>query len=130
MLTAIGGYTELLAASFDAEDPRAADVEQIRKASDHAAALTRQLLAFSRKQVLLPQRLDVNLVVRDLEQMLLRTIGAGVRVETALDEGLAPVEVDPDQLARVVMNLALNARDAMPDGGDLTIATATVERDG
>ena len=130
MLTAIGGYTELLAASFDGEDPRAADVEQIRKASDHAAALTRQLLAFSRKQVLLPQRLDVNLVVRDLEQMLLRTIGADVRVETALDETLAPVEVDPDQLARVVMNLALNARDAMPDGGDLTIATATVERDG
>ena len=129
MLTAIGGYTELLASSFAEGDPRADDVEQIRKASDHAAALTRQLLAFSRKQVLLPQRLDVNHAVRELEQMLLRTIGAGISVETALDAEVSPVDVDPDQLARVVLNVALNARDAMPDGGTLRIATAAVERD-
>jgi two-component system, cell cycle sensor histidine kinase and response regulator CckA len=129
MLTAIGGYTELLASSFTAGDPRADDVDQIRKASDHAAALTRQLLAFGRKQMLMPQRLDVNDVVRELERMLLRTIGADVRLETQLDDAVAPVEADPDQLARVVLNIALNARDAMPDGGDLRIATANVERD-
>jgi two-component system, cell cycle sensor histidine kinase and response regulator CckA len=129
MLTAIGGYAELLASSFDEGDPRADDLEQIRRASDHAAALTRQLLAFSRKQVLLPQRLDVNSVVRDLERMLHRTIGADVEVVTELDDAVAPVEADPDQLARVVLNIALNARDAMPDGGELRIATANVRRD-
>ncbi|MDQ3066088.1 MAG: PAS domain S-box protein, partial [Actinomycetota bacterium] len=78
MLTAISGYAELLACSFDEGDPRAEDIDQVRKAAAHAAALTRQLLTFSRKQVLLPQRLDVNDVVRDLESMLARTIGAEV----------------------------------------------------
>ena len=123
MLTAIGGYADLLALSFDADDSRADDVEQIRKAGAHAAALTRQLLAFSRKQVLRPQRIDVNEVVRDLETMLTRTIGAEVQFETSFGEGLEPVEADPDQLAQVVLNIALNARDAMPHGGSLTIAT-------
>ena len=86
MLTAISGYAELLAYSFDEGDPRAEDVDQIRKAAAHAAALTRQLLAFSRKQVLLPQRLDVNDVVRDLEPMLARTIGAEVGAEDVARE--------------------------------------------
>ena len=127
MLTAISGYAELLAYSFDEGDSRADDVDQIRKAAAHAAALTRQLLTFSRKQVLLPQRLDVNDVVRDLETMLARTIGAEVELRTSLADGLAFVETDPDQLAQVVLNMAINGRDAMPDGGILTISTSLVD---
>ena len=99
------------------------------KAAAHAAALTRQLLAFSSKQVLLPQRLDVNGVVRGLESMLARTLGGDVELTTSLAETLAPVETDPDQLAQVVVNMALNGRDAMPDGGRLTITTSDVQRD-
>ena len=127
MLTAISGYAELLACSFDDGDARADDVDQIRKAAAHAAALTRQLLAFSRKQVLLPQRLDVNDVVHDLKGMLARTIGAEVELQTSLGDGLSHVETDPDQLAQIVVNMALNGRDAMPDGGVLTISTGTVD---
>jgi len=129
MLTAISGYAELLAMSFDEDDPRADDVDQVRKATAHAAALTRQLLTFSRKQVLLPQRLDVNDVVRDLEPMLARTIGAEVELRTSLTEGPAFVETDPDQLAQIVLNMAINGRDAMPNGGVLTISTNTVDSD-
>ena len=127
MLTAISGYADLLAHSFEPDDPRADDVEQIRKAAGHAAALTRQLLAFSRRQVLRPQRIDVNDVVRDLESMLRRTIGADLELETSLEAGLDPVEADPDQLAQVVLNMALNGRDAMPLGGNLTIATRSID---
>ena len=127
MLTAITGYAELLMMSFDEDDTRAGDVNQIQKAASHATALTRQLLAFSRKQVLLPQRLDVNDVVRNLEPMLARTIGAEVELKTSLEDGLALVETDPDQLAQIVVNMAINARDAMPDGGVLTISTMTVD---
>jgi two-component system, cell cycle sensor histidine kinase and response regulator CckA len=130
MLTAISGYADLLALSFEGEnDPRVDDVEQIRKAAAHAAGLTRQLLAFGRKQVLRPQRLDVNDVVRALERMLARTIGAEVELETSLGENLAHVETDPDQLVQVILNIALNARDAMPGGGRLRLATAMVECD-
>ncbi len=127
MLTGISGYADLLAHSFDAGDPRVEDVEQIRKAAAHAAALTRQLLAFGRKQMLRPQRLDVNDVVRDLEKMLTRTIGCEVELEVSLADGLAPVESDPDQLVQVILNIALNGRDAMPHGGRLTLATRSVE---
>ena len=129
MLTAITGYAELLAYSFEEGDPRADDVEQVRKAAGHAAALTRQLLAFSRKQVLLPQRLDVNEVVRGLESMLGRTLGAEVELTTSFARTLSAVETDADQLAQVVVNVALNGRDAMPAGGSLTIATSDVSRD-
>jgi len=131
MLTAISGYADLLALSFDGvDDPRAADVEQIRKAAAHAAGLTRQLLAFGRKQVLQAERLDVNDVVRGLEQMLIRTIGAEIELETSLAEDVAAVETDPDQLVQVILNIALNGRDAMPDGGRLRLATGTLECDG
>jgi PAS domain S-box-containing protein len=129
MLTAITGYAELLAYSFDESDPRAQDVDQVLKAASHAAALTRQLLAFSRKQVLLPQRLDVNDVVRGVQSMLARTLGAEVQLTTSLAETVSPVETDPDQLAQVVLNVALNGRDAMPAGGRLTIVTSDVELD-
>ena len=130
MLTAITGYAELLAHSFDEGDARAEDVGQIQKAAGHAAALTRQLLAFSRKQVLLPQRVDVNDVLHGLECMLARTLGAEVELTTSFADTLAAVETDPDQLAQVVLNFALNGRDAMPAGGCLTIATSEVELEG
>ncbi len=129
MLTAIGGYADLLALSFDEGDARADDVEQIQKASAHAGALTRQLLSFSRKQVLQPQLLDVNDVVRELEAMLTRTIGGEIELTTSLTPELPPIEADPDQLAQVVLNISLNGRDAMPDGGVLTITTGLVEID-
>ena len=127
MLTAITGYAELLGYSFEEGDSRLEDVGELKRAAAHAAGLTRQLLAFSRKQMLLPQRLDANVVVSDLEPMLRRTIGGQITVSTELEEGVLPVEADPDQLAQVVLNIALNARDAMPDGGSLTITTSTVE---
>jgi len=127
MLTAISGYAELLRLSFDDGDPRLQDVDELKRAADHAAALTRQLLAFSRKQVLLPQRLDANEIVSELGRMLCRTIGEHIELETVLEPRLAHVEVDRDQLAQVVLNIALNARDAMPHGGRLTIATRAVE---
>ena len=131
MLTAISGYADLLALSFEGEDdPRADDVQQIRKAAAHAAGLTRQLLAFGRKQVLCPERLDVNDVVRNLESMLARTIGGEVELETVLAENLAQVETDPDQLVQVILNIALNGRDAMPGGGRLRLATGSVESNG
>ena len=131
MLTAISGYADLLALSFeDGDDPRADDVQQIRKAAAHAAGLTRQLLAFGRRQVLCTERLDVNDVVRNLESMLARTIGGEVELETVLAENLAQVETDPDQLVQVILNIALNGRDAMPGGGRLRLATGSVESNG
>jgi len=125
MLTAISGYAELLGYSFEDDDPRLEDLGELKRAATHAASLTRQLLAFSRKELLLPRRLDANVVVRELETMLRRTIGE--QIELALElEPLLDVEADPDQLAQVVLNITLNARDAMPDGGLLTISTANV----
>ena len=127
MLTAITGYAELIGYSFEEGDARLDDIGELKRAAAHAAGLTRQLLAFSRKQMLLPQRLDANEVVSDLEPMLRRTIGEQITVRTELEERVLPVEADPDQLAQVVLNIALNARDAMPDGGSLTITTSSVE---
>ncbi len=125
MLTAITGYAELLGYSFDEGDPRLEDVAELKHAANHAANLTRQLLAFSRKQMLLPQRLDVNEILSELEPFLCRTLGEEIAVSIRLDPGLAAVEADPDQLTQVVLNIALNARDAMPGGGRLRISTAT-----
>ncbi len=127
MLTAINGYAELLGMSFEPGDTRQGDIDELKRAAGHAAALTRQLLAFSRKQVLLPQLLDANEIVSELELMLHRTIGEQIELETVLEPRLAEVEADRDQLAQVVLNIALNARDAMPDGGRLRIATRHVE---
>jgi len=102
-------------------------LEEIRKAARRAAALTSQLLAFSRKQVLAPRVLDLNAAVADLERMLHRLIGEDVELTTELDPGLAPIKVDPGQLEQVILNLAVNARDAMPEGGRLTLATRLEE---
>ncbi len=129
LLTVILGYGGALGAKV-AHDPEAArDLEQMLLAGERAVTLTRQLLAFSRREVLQPRLLDVNAVVRDIEGMLRRLIGEDVELATALAVDAGTVSADPGQIEQVLFNLAINARDAMPDGGRLTIETAAVELD-
>jgi two-component system cell cycle sensor histidine kinase/response regulator CckA len=130
LLTAILGYTELLLLRLDPQDPLRLDVAEIKAAADRAAALTRQLLAFSRKQVLQPKILDLNGVVRGVEKILRRLLGEDVSVVTTLAEPLPPLQADPGQLEQILLNLAVNARDAMPHGGTLTLRTAAITRVG
>jgi len=125
LLTAITGYTDLLFIRLPGDIGKR-ELSEIRKASDRAASLTRQLLAFSRQQVLQPKVISVNEVVGNLTSMLSRLIGEDVELVTGLGEGLGRVKADPFQLEQVLMNLAVNARDAMPRGGKLTIETANV----
>ncbi len=129
LLMTIKGCSELLLGGLDQSDPRCEEVEEIRKAAERATALTRQLLAFGRRQVLQPQVLDLNEVVANMDRMLQRLIGEDIQLLTVLDSGLWPVKVDPGQIEQVIMNLAVNARDAMPGGGKLTIETANVVLD-
>ena len=129
VLTAIGGYAELVREDLPGEDARRHDVEEILRATERAATLTRQLLAFSRRQVLAPRVLDLNGVVAGVDNMLRRLIGADVELRTALGPVLGAVRADPGQLEQVIMNLVVNARDAMPRGGKLTIETANAELD-
>src|SRR5205085_771086 len=126
LLTAINGYSDLTLRRLAAEDPLRRNVEEVRKAGERAAALTRQLLAFSRKQVLQPVALDLNALVSDMEKMLRRLIGEDVELRTALAPDLGSIKADPGQVEQVIMNLAVNARDAMPRGGKLTIETREV----
>ncbi len=126
LLTAILGYGELLLHGLDDHDPLHQDVEQIMKAGQRAASLTRQLLAFSRLQALQPQVLDLNATVADMGKMLRRLIGEDIDLVTVLGPGLERVKVDPGRIEQVIMNLAVNARDAMPQGGRLTIKTENV----
>ncbi|MFZ5853050.1 MAG: response regulator [Chloroflexota bacterium] len=129
LLTAISGYAQLLAHDLDPADERRADVEQILDASDRAARLVRQLLAFSRRQVLRPAIIDLNAIVRGIDALFRPLIGETITFTLALDQQLGSVRADPSQLEQVVMNLVTNARDAMPSGGRLTIETANVELD-
>jgi two-component system, cell cycle sensor histidine kinase and response regulator CckA len=129
LLTVILGYCELLLADDDADDARQLAIGEIQKAGESAARLTRQLLAFSRKQIIEPTVLDVNVVVSSMQAMLRRLIGEEVNVVLALRPRLAPVTADRGQIEQIVMNLAMNARDAMPTGGTLTIETANVQFD-
>jgi signal transduction histidine kinase len=129
LLTAIIGYTDLVAERLDQAEPIAHDVSEIRKAADRAAALTRQLLAFSRKQFLSPEVLDLNEIVSGMLPMLPRVIGEHIETTTRLAPELPNVKADPSQMEQVLVNLVLNARDAMPAGGHLTIETASVELD-
>ncbi len=129
ILTAITGYADLLLEDLAATDPRRQDADEIHKAADRAAGLTRQLLAFSRQQVLQPTVLEVNKLVSDLEKMLRRLLGEDVELSTRLAPTTGRVKADPGQLEQVVMNLAVNARDAMPSGGKLTLETANVDLD-
>jgi signal transduction histidine kinase len=127
LLTAIVGYTDLVAERLDPEDLTARDVREIRKAADRASSLTRQLLAFSRKQFLRPEAMDLNEAVTGILQMLPRVIGEHVQTVTKLAPSLGRIHADPSQIEQVIVNLVLNARDAMPGGGIVTIETANVE---
>jgi signal transduction histidine kinase/ActR/RegA family two-component response regulator len=123
IVQAIGGYSELLQESLGADDPRRHTVDEILRAGDRAAALTRQLLAFSRQQVMQPRVLDLNDVVGTVESLLRRLIGEDVTLVATLSPELWAVRADPTQLEQVLMNLVVNARDAMPAGGTITIET-------
>src|SRR5262249_25931202 len=114
---------------FNNGDPLRECVVQISKAAERASTLTRQLLVFSRKQVLAPRVLDLNTVVIDMHKMLERLISEDIHLRTSLAKVLPPVKVDPGQIEQVIMNLAVNARDAMPNGGELIIETACKELD-
>ena len=129
LLTAIIGYTDLVTERIDPNDQIGRDVAEIRKAADRGAALTRQLLAFSRKQFLNPTILDLNETVSGLLQMLPRVIGEHIKTTVNLAGDLARVEADASQMEQVLVNLVLNARDAMPSGGHLTIETANAPLD-
>lgn len=130
ILTVIAGYTGLLLSQHpDSRDPQYKDIEQIRQAVERAASLTRQLLAFSRKQPLQPEVLDLNRIVANIERILRRLIGEDIELRTALNPALGRVKADPGQLEQIIMNLAANARDAMPYGGILTIETANIDLD-
>jgi two-component system cell cycle sensor histidine kinase/response regulator CckA len=129
VLTAIIGYADLLLDQFEEGDPRRADVEEIRQSANRAATLTRQLLAFSRRQIMLPRTIDLHEVAKGIENMLGRLVSSDVIIEIASEVGLWPVRADPGQVEQVLMNLAANARDAMPAGGRLTIETSNVRID-
>ena len=125
LLTAISGHSELSLARLEG-GPVAEHLGEIKRAADRAGALTQQLLAFSGKQVLQPRVLNLNAVVTDVESLLQRLIGEDIALERRLESGIAPVRADPGQLEQVLVNLAVNARDAMPTGGRLTIETANL----
>jgi PAS domain S-box-containing protein len=129
LLTVISGYSDLALKRVGAEDPIRNDIEEVRKAGDRASALTRQLLAYSRKQLLRPKILDLNVTVAEMSKMLVRLIGEDVELCVRLEPSLGRVEADPGQIEQVLANLAVNARDAMTEGGRLTIETANVEID-
>jgi two-component system cell cycle sensor histidine kinase/response regulator CckA len=126
LLTAILGYTDLALGQVASDSEVAADLQKISKAGERARGLTAQLLAFSRKRLLQPRVVDLNTVVAEVEGMLRRVIVEDIRFEIAVEPGLEPVYADPGQLLQVLMNLAINARDAMPRGGVLRITTANV----
>jgi PAS domain S-box-containing protein len=129
LLSVIIGSSDMLLGDLKPVDPLRPEIEAIRKAGDRATDLTRQLLAFSRQQVLAPRVLDLNEVVEECEKMLRRLLGDDIELITRFARNLSKVRVDPGQVDQVVMNLAINARDAMPSGGKLTIETADVVLD-
>jgi PAS domain S-box-containing protein len=129
MLTAIQGYSELTLRRLEDDDPLRRNIEEILKAGDRSAALTRQLLAFSRQQILQPVVLDLNVVITDTVKMLQRLIGEDVQLVAVLNPKAGRVKADAGQVSQIIMNLAVNARDAMPTGGKLTIETANTTFD-
>jgi CheY-like chemotaxis protein len=126
LLTAILGFSDLLQHSLQEGSEAYDQAGEIKKAGERATALTQQLLAFSRRQVLRPQSLDLNAVIQDSDKMLKRLIGTDIGLKTELEAKLFPVYADPGQMSQIIINLALNARDAMPHGGTLTINTANI----
>lgn len=130
LLGVIIGYAEILQESLETTNPLRPSVDEVLKAGHRAASLTRQLLAFSRQQVLDPKVLDLNGVVRDMEKMLKRLIGEDIELKTDFESSLALIKADQSQIEQALLNLAVNARDAMPQGGKLTLATANFYMDG
>jgi two-component system cell cycle sensor histidine kinase/response regulator CckA len=126
LLTVITGYSELTLMGLAEADPLARNVEEIKKAAARAASLTRQLLAFSRKQLLQPKVLDLNSVILNIEKMLGRLVGADIELLNSPGAGLGRVKADPGQIEQVIVNLVVNARDAMPNGGKITLETANI----
>jgi two-component system, cell cycle sensor histidine kinase and response regulator CckA len=129
LLTVISGYTEMLLQRAGPDDPSYDLLRQVHRAGGRAADLTRQMLAFSRKQVLQPVLLDLNVLVAELGKLLRRVIGEDITLTTTLAPDLARVKADPGQMEQILMNLMVNARDAMPQGGSLTVETRNVELD-
>jgi signal transduction histidine kinase/CheY-like chemotaxis protein len=129
LLTVINGYADLSLESLQPGDLIHENMKNIAKAGNRAASLTRQLLAFSRKQMIAPRILDLNAVVGDMEKMLLRLIPENIRLKFVAGKPLAPILADPGQMEQIIMNLAVNARDAMPNGGQLTLETSNVSLD-
>lgn len=129
LLTVITGYSDLTLIRLAKVDPLAQNVKEIKKAAERAATLTGQLLAFSRKQVLQPRVINLNSVIADLEKMLSRLIGEDMELYALPGDDLGHVKADPGQIEQIIVNLVVNARDAMPGGGDITIETANVYLD-
>ena len=129
LLTVINGYSDMLLKDLPEDDPERTALMEIRDAGERAAALTKQLLTFGRRQISRPRALDLNALVAGAERMLQRLIGEDIVLETSLDPALEAVEADPGQMHQVLLNLSINARDAMPDGGTLVIATAAARFD-
>ncbi len=129
LLTVIDNYTALVSETLPSDDDRRDDLEQVSIAAERAARLCQQLLSFARRQIIKPQRVMVDRVVTELLKMLTRTLGEDIILATDMQPNLWPIEVDPSQLDQVLVNLLVNARDAMPDGGELTIEATNVDLD-
>ncbi|MEM9481748.1 MAG: response regulator [Verrucomicrobiota bacterium] len=129
MLLPIIGYTDMLLTTMEENDPRTLDLEEIRKAAERAASLTRQLLAFSKKQVIAKTVFNLNEAITSMENMLVRLIGEDVNFQIQLDDSLRTVRADRGQIEQVLLNLIVNARDAMPGGGGITVRTGNIEAD-
>jgi PAS domain S-box-containing protein len=130
LLTVINGYSDILIKDLAEDDPQRPAIEEIRSAGERAAALTKQLLTFGRRQITRPRPLDLNGLITGAERMLQRLIGEDIQLQTNLDPALSLVMADPGQMNQVLLNLSVNARDAMPDGGRLILATANARLDG
>ena len=130
ILGVIMNYAEFVADELEAGSQAHQDVEEIRRAAERAAALTRQLLIFSRREVVKPEVLDLNELMAELEKLLRRALGERVELEVHFDDELRAIEADPGQMEQVLINLAVNARDAMPEGGRLLIEAENAELDG